>query len=106
MRYSRGLRRPRDVSTLAANQARLLQAAARLLKPGGRLVYAVCSLQPEEGEARIEGTGLRPDPIRPAELPGLPDAITPDGRLRTHPGLWPERGGLDGFLASRFRKEA
>jgi 16S rRNA (cytosine967-C5)-methyltransferase len=101
------LRRPRDVETLAAAQRRLLAAAARLLRPGGRLVYAVCSLQPEEGPAQaasLDGDLLMPDPISPDELPDLPEAVTPDGWLRTHPGLWPERGGMDGFFAARFRR--
>ena len=55
-------------------QDRLLDAAAAMLRPGGRLVYAVCSLQPEEGEARIAAAvgrvGLRPDPFAPEELAG------------------------------------
>ena len=101
------LRRPKDVETLAGTQRRLLAAAARLLRPGGRLVYAVCSLQPEEGPAqvgRLDAAALVPDPIRPGEIPGLPEAVTPEGWLRTHPGLWPERGGMDGFFAARFRR--
>jgi 16S rRNA (cytosine967-C5)-methyltransferase len=102
------LRRPRDVATLAAGQARLLAAAARLLRPGGRLVYAVCSLQPEEGPGRVADglrvLGLAPDPIRAEEIPGLPEAATPEGWLRTTPALWPERGGMDGFFAARFRR--
>ena len=47
------LKRPGDVRALADNQDRLLAASTAMLKPGGRLVYAVCSLQPEEGEPRI-----------------------------------------------------
>jgi 16S rRNA (cytosine967-C5)-methyltransferase len=100
------LKRPRDVQTLAEAQDRLLAAAAGLLRPGGRLVYAVCSLQPEEGAPRVAAAlargGLRLDPIRPDELPGLPEAVTSDGFLRTHPGLWAERGGMDGFFAARL----
>ncbi len=101
------LRRPRDVATLAEAQSRLLAAASRLLRPGGRLIYAVCSLQAEEGPgqlAGLDGLPLRPDPIRPEELPGLPQAVTPEGWLRTNPSLWAERGGMDGFFAARFRR--
>ena len=102
------LKRPRDIRALAETQDRLLAAAAAMLRPGGRLIYVVCSLQPEEAAPRIaaalaHGT-LRRDPFRPAELPGLPEALTPDGDLRTHPGLWPERGGMDGFFAARLIK--
>ena len=101
------LKRPRDGLTLIETQDKLLAAAARMLKPGGRLVYAVCSLQPEEGAGRVSGAnlariGLRHDPFRPEELTGLPQAITPEGYLRTHPGMWRERGGMDGFFAARL----
>jgi 16S rRNA (cytosine967-C5)-methyltransferase len=101
------LKRPRDIAQFTVQQDRLLQAAADRLLPGGRLVYAVCSLQPEEGPARVEAAlkmGLRLDPFTKPELPGLPQAITGEGTLRTHPGLWPGRGGMDGFFAARLRK--
>jgi 16S rRNA (cytosine967-C5)-methyltransferase len=103
------LKRPGDIPMLAALQSRLIAAAARLLAPGGRLIFATCSLQPEEGEAQVEAAraaGLAPEPFRPEELPGLPEAITPQGHLRTRPDVWPERGGMDGFFAARFRAPA
>jgi 16S rRNA (cytosine967-C5)-methyltransferase len=97
------LRRPADVPKLAATQARLLQAAARLLAPGGRLVFATCSLQAEEGEAHLAAlpAGLVLDPVRPGELPGLPEAAAPSGALRTRPEMWAEQGGMDGFFSVR-----
>jgi 16S rRNA (cytosine967-C5)-methyltransferase len=102
------LKRPRDIRALAEAQDRLLTAAAAMLRPGGRLIYAVCSLQPEEGGPRIEAAvargGLVRAPFVPGELPGLPEALTPEGDLRTHPGLWPERGGMDGFFVARLVK--
>ncbi len=101
------LKRPGDVPTLAGLQATLIQAAAKLLRPGGRLVFATCSLQPEEGEAQARAafaSGLAPEPVRPDELPGLDSALTPEGWVRTRPDLWPEQGGLDGFFVARFRK--
>ncbi len=101
-------KRERDIAALTATQETLLAAAVRLLKPGGRLVYAVCSLQPDEGEARI-AAALRTLPVAAApfakeELAFLPEARTMDGYLRTHPGMWAERGGLDGFFAARLVK--
>ena len=100
------LKRPRDIPALAAQQAALIEAAAAMLRPGGRLVYVVCSLQPEEGPEQARAAagraGLAPAPFTEAELAALPEARTPEGWLRTHPGFWPERGGMDGFFAARF----
>src|SRR4051794_219471 len=99
------LRRPRDVAELAAEQDRMLGAAARMLRPGGRLLYAVCSLQAEEGEQRVADPsrfGLRPEPFTSEELAALPAALSQAGHLRTHPGMWQERGGMDGFFAARL----
>jgi 16S rRNA (cytosine967-C5)-methyltransferase len=100
------LKRPRDLPVLAAQQDRLLDAACAALRPGGRLVYAVCSLQPEEGEQRAAAAlarlPLALDPVGPAALPGLAEAVTPAGTVRTTPALWPELGGMDGFFLARF----
>jgi 16S rRNA (cytosine967-C5)-methyltransferase len=102
------LKRPRDIAALAAGQDRLLRAAAAMLRPGGRLVYAVCSLQPEEGPARIAAAlargDLALDQILPDEVPGLAEALTAEGCVRTTPALWPDRGGLDGFFIARLRR--
>ena len=101
------LRKPRDITALTRLQDQLLDAAASFLSPGGRLVYAVCSLQPEEGEQRIDAAirrlGLRHDRL---SLPELPEAVTAQKNIRTHPGLWPERGGMDGFFIARLTKPA
>jgi 16S rRNA (cytosine967-C5)-methyltransferase len=101
------LKKPEDAAKLAQAQLRLLHAAARMLKPGGRLVYAVCSLAKAEGEevcarALAEGAPLRLDPIRPEEIAGLPEAVTAEGFLRSFPDHWGWAGGLDGFFAARF----
>ncbi len=99
-------KRPRDVQALTETQDRLLVAAAAMLRPGGRLIYAVCSLQPEEGAPRIEAAikrgGLRLDPFTQEELADLPEALAEQGFLRTLPCMWPERGGMDGFFAARL----
>ncbi|HEY1410797.1 MAG TPA: transcription antitermination factor NusB, partial [Rhodopila sp.] len=78
------IKRPRDVQTVTQAQDKLLQAASGMLRQGGRLIYAVCSLQPEEGAPRIAAAaklGLRHDPFLPAELADLPEARTPEGFL-------------------------
>jgi len=97
------LRRPTDIRTLAELQAQLIAAAAPLLKPGAPLLYAVCSLEPEEGPGVVAEAlrkGWRRAPFTSAELPA--EFLTGDGDLRTHPGYWPEIGGLDGFYAARL----
>ncbi len=100
------LKRPRDIAALTAQQDRLLDAAWAMLRPGGRLVYAVCSLQPEEGPQRVAAAlqrlDLRCDPVRAGEVPGLDEAITAEGALRTIPALWAGQGGLDGFFIARL----
>ena len=94
---------PRQIADLADVQARLIERASGWLAPGGVLVYAVCSLESEEGEGQVEKVSLKPDPIRAEELPaGL--SPTEDGYLRTDPGMLPEQGGLDGFFVARWRK--
>ena len=99
--------RPGDVASLAAVQARILDSAARRLKPGGRLVYTVCSLEPEEGEAQVEAFLARRkdmalEPIQPGEG-GSPEAsLTARGTLRLLPHH--REGGQDGFFAARFKK--
>ena len=101
------LKRAGDLAALTAGQDRLIEAAAAMLQPGGRLVYAVCSLQDEEGQQRVQGLerfGLTPAPFTAAELAALPEARTAAGALRTTPALWPELGGLDGFFCARFVK--
>ena len=100
-----------DVARLTLTQDRLLVHAASLLNPGGTLVYAVCSLQEDEGPTRVEALLAR-DPrlsrleVLPAELPFLADAVTPAGDVRTLPSMWPDRGGLDGFYIARLVKAA
>ena len=91
-----------QIGAMAELQARLLARASGWLTSGGRLVYAVCSLEREEGEERAAEVTLTPDPIGTAEIPsGLDLADT--GWLRTDPGMLPEEGGLDGFFVARWR---
>lgn len=100
------LRHPRDLAELTPLQDRLIENAARLLTPGGRLLYAVCSLEQAEGPARIAAAlsrlPLTLDPFTAEELAAMPEAAGADGTFRTHPGLWSERGGMDGFFAARL----
>lgn len=104
-------KKPGDIERLAALQAKLLAHAADLLAPGGRLVYCVCSLEPEEGEQQIEALlAARPDfrrvGVRAEEMPGLEQAILESGDVRTLPDMWADIGGLDGFYISRLERLA
>ncbi len=102
------LRRPTDVRQLAELQSALVASAAKLLKPGAPLIYAVCSLEPEEGEGVVADAlkkGWRREPFTPDVIPGAEAFITAAGDLRTHPGHWPEIGGLDGFYAARLVRD-
>jgi 16S rRNA (cytosine967-C5)-methyltransferase len=100
--------RPRAVVELAAGQSAMLARAADWLRPGGTLVYSVCSLEPEEGEAVAEAfLAAHPDyrlvPVGPEETLFPPD---PEGRLRILPGALAEQGGADGFFIARFARES
>jgi 16S rRNA (cytosine967-C5)-methyltransferase len=104
------LKGPNQIAALAALQDKLLTAALEMVKPGGRLVYAVCSLQPEEGPERIArllagGAPVGRAPIDRSELPGLPDMITGEGDLRILPCHLAAEGGMDGFYACRLSRE-
>jgi 16S rRNA (cytosine967-C5)-methyltransferase len=96
-----------DVTLMAAQAYEILESGARLLAPGGTLVFAVCSLEREEGEEQIAAfLGAHPEferaPIKPDEVFGHTEWLTPDGDLRTLP--FHLEGGMDGFYAARLRK--
>lgn len=100
-------RSERDVCTQAALQARLLEAALTRLKPGGRLVYASCSLEPEEGEALLAGWCAGRDDVTP--VPAVADPPAELGVLRRGEGAWRTLpaaipGGMDGFFFAHLTK--
>ena len=93
---------PRQIEELTELQTALLERAQSWLKPSGTLVYAVCSLEREEGEDQAARVALDPVPITPDELP---DGVQPtsEGWLRTDPGMLSDQGGMDGFFIARWR---
>ncbi len=104
------IKRPDDIAAACAVQDRLLGNAAALLPPGGVLVYAVCSLQPEEGPERVaallsRAPGLLRDPVRAEETAGA-GVVTAEGAVRTLPCHWRTRGGMDGFYIARLKRKA
>ncbi|MDD3181616.1 MAG: transcription antitermination factor NusB [Alphaproteobacteria bacterium] len=104
------LKSPDDVGRMAMLQARLLDhAASDLLESGGTLVYAVCSLQPEEAEKQIDlflerTPNFKRKPILAEEVGGASELLTPIGDIRCLPCHWADIGGLDGFFVARLVK--
>ncbi len=91
----------RQIAEMADLQSRLIERAARWVRKGGKLVYAVCSLEHEEGAAQMGSPPLAIDPILPTELP---NGIAPDanGTVSTDPAMLLEYGGMDGFFIARM----
>lgn len=103
------LKDPDGITEMAGVQERLLGHAVGLLAPGGRLVYCTCSLEPEEGEDRVEaliagGASVSRAPVDLSRVGAPADSLTAAGDLRTLPCHWPDQdprmGGLDGFFIS------
>jgi 16S rRNA (cytosine967-C5)-methyltransferase len=95
---------PRIIAESAELQGRLLDRAAQWLKPGGALVYSVCSLEPPEGEQVVTAfldrhPGFRID--GPTDLPGFVTP-SPEGWVRILPDVLEAEGGLDGFFMARL----
>lgn len=96
--------RPRIIAQSVEQQGRLLDRATGWLRPGGSLVYSVCSLEPQEGEEAVRAFLGRHSEFRldrPAELPGFVP-VSKEGWIRIVPGLLEAEGGLDGFFMARL----
>lgn len=98
-----------DVTVSAGAAYEILESGAALVEPGGTLVFAVCSLEREEGEEQIAALlSTHPEfvraPITAEEIFGHSEWITPDGDLRTLPCHFGEQGGMDGFYAARLKR--
>ncbi|WP_136441100.1 RsmB/NOP family class I SAM-dependent RNA methyltransferase [Pacificoceanicola onchidii] len=95
------------IGELIGLQEAMLDHALSLLKPGGTLVYATCSLIPDEGECQIDEVLLRHKDVtaEPLNAPWIEDAWRSDeGGLRLRPDYWPDQGGMDGFYMAKLRK--
>ena len=102
---------PEDIAKLADLQSLLLARAATMVKPGGRIVFSNCSLDPAEGELLVAAflaghPDFALDPVSPGEVAGADSFIAANGTIRTTPADLdlgrPEISGLDGFFAARF----
>ena len=98
-----------DVMAQASASYDLLESAARMVEPEGLLVFAVCSLEQEEGEEQIAAflsghREFRNEPVTPREVFDHQEWITPQGDLRTLPCHLGTQGGMDGFYAAKLRR--
>ena len=102
------IKRPDDIASYPKVQTRLLQAAMKLVKPGGQVVYCVCSPFPAEGsdivEAVLENDRFERVPIAEGEVPGFDACRTSSGDLLTLPGK--NRPAHDAFFIARLTKTA
>jgi 16S rRNA (cytosine967-C5)-methyltransferase len=103
--------KPQDLEELVPKQAAILDAAARLVKPGGRLVYATCSVLPAENEKQAEAFMARHGEFRPVPVAELwPEAVgdSPAPMAEAAPTPWlrlsPLQHGTDGFFAAVFER--
>ena len=100
-----------DVTLCEQAAGELLDAAANMVAPGGALVFAVCSLEPQEGIVQAEAFLSRDarfvrEPVKAQDVFGLSELISAEGDLRTLPCHLSDKGGMDGFYAARFRRNS
>jgi 16S rRNA (cytosine967-C5)-methyltransferase len=98
-----------DITLVSGSSAELLDCAAEMVAPNGLLVFAVCSLEPEEGSEQVSGfldrqNGFARVPVTAADVFGHVEWIDRNGDLRTLPCHLADRGGMDGFYAARLRR--
>jgi len=103
------IKQPGDVVARAALAYEILEGGATMVEAGGLLVFAVCSLEREEGEEQIQAfLAAHPEfvraPLSADELFGHGEWITPQGDLKTLPCHLSDQGGMDGFYAARLRR--
>jgi 16S rRNA (cytosine967-C5)-methyltransferase len=91
---------PDDLTRQAARQRALLEGLAPLVRPGGLLVYSVCSLEPEEGPALVSGWLATQPGFSLSEPPAWATSFVEDGSL----GTTPERDESEGFFAALLRR--
>ena len=97
--------RPKAIANLAGQQQAILARAAQAVKPGGTLVYAVCSLEKEEGEQVADWFASAHAEFDSVAAPGGLPGVQPDGRIRITPAILADEGGADGFFVAMFHRK-
>ena len=101
------LKSAQDISRLGDLQTRLLENSAKMIKPGGTIIYCTCSLQKSEGEQQVDqflenNPDFKRQAITADEVGGMAELITKDGDIRALPYHLTDRGGMDGFYVARL----
>ena len=100
IRYRLG---PDDISELAKQQKQMLARAAAVVRPGGRLLYSTCSVEPEENEGVVDQFASNHPEFRAINLAGgIPSFIPDPSSLQLR--LWPHRQGSDGFFIAAYER--
>ena len=112
--YLKWRQSPKAIEEMTVKQAAILQSASRLLKPGGRLVYATCSVLPQENEAIAQAfSAANPefvplqarDILAHAKVEHAADLCTGPLTGGEYLRLWPHRHGTDGFFAAAWQRK-
>jgi 16S rRNA (cytosine967-C5)-methyltransferase len=98
-----------QLNKLILLQKDLLSAAAGMIKPGGTMIYCVCSLEREEGEGQIrqfldDHPSFNITPVLAVEIGGIDEVLLSDGTIQSLPCHGQDWGGLEGFYIARLRK--
>jgi 16S rRNA (cytosine967-C5)-methyltransferase len=93
---------PADIQDLSRRQTQLLSQAAQVVKPGGRLIYSTCSVEPDENEAVVQKFLENNETFTMGRLSLDSSLLTPSGAART----WPQREGTDGFFICALARKA
>jgi 16S rRNA (cytosine967-C5)-methyltransferase len=91
-----------EIAELSSKQFSILSNAAAMVRPGGRLIYSTCALEPAEDEMVVERFAREHNEFAQVELAAANDLQTETGAIRT----WPHRHGTDGFFVAAFERRA
>ncbi len=94
--------KPADIAALAVRQQRILTNAARTVRPGGRLVYSTCSVEPEENEEIVAAFLSARQDFSPVPVGAAALLLTAAGAART----WPHKSDVDGFFIAAFQRQS